>query len=185
MRNTYKPFACGLVAHPVIDLCLRLRAEPGFAADQVERVMLRVHPLVMDLTGKRTPGSGLEGKFSVFHAAAVALIDGAGGEREFSDARVRAPEVAALRGRVEATVDPGCRRTESEVTITLHGGRVLTAATATPLGSLENPMSDMALGEKFLSLAAPVLGAESAAGLLRDAWRLPEQDALDWVAAAG
>lgn len=182
MRNTYKPFACGLVVHPVIDLCLRLRATPGFAQEQVERVALRVHPLVLDLTGKRAPTSGLEGKFSVFHAAAVALIDGAGGEREFSNARVQAPEVAALRGRVDATVDPACRRTEAEVTITLRDGRVLNAATATPLGSLENPMSDAALGEKFLGLAAPVLGAEGAAELLAAAWRLTDQADLGWIA---
>ncbi|HEY4249824.1 MAG TPA: MmgE/PrpD family protein [Roseomonas sp.] len=181
MRNTYKPFACGLVVHPVIDLCLRLRTEPGFAVEQVETVALRVHPLVMDLTGKRAPSSGLEGKFSVFHAAAVALVDGAGGEREFSDARVRDPAVVALRGRVEATVDPACRRTESEVTITLRDGRRLNAATATPLGSLENPMSDAALGEKFRGLAAPVLGADAAARLLGEAWTLADQADLGWV----
>ena len=33
-------------------------------------------PLVLELTGKPTPVTGLEGKFSVFHSAAVALIDG-------------------------------------------------------------------------------------------------------------
>mgnify|MGYP002624016546 CR=1 FL=1 len=168
MGNTYKPFACGLVVHPVIDCCLRLRAAPGFSAGAVERVRLRVHPLVMDLTGKREPGSGLEGKFSVFHAAAVALLDGAGGEAQFSDARVTAPEVVALRRRVEAVVDPACGRTEAEVAVALRGGGAeeLRAATAAPLGSLANPMPDAALGAKFLDLAAPVLGARPAERLL-------------------
>ncbi len=183
MRNTYKPFACGLVVHPVIDLCLRLRAEPGFAVEEVERVRLRVHPLVMDLTGKAEPTSGLEGKFSVFHAAAVALLDGAGGEAEFSDARVRAREAMELRRRVEAVVDMTCRRTEAEVTVMMRGGVELRASTATPLGSLGNPMSDDALSAKFLGLAAPVLGGEPAVGLLDDAWRLPAQENLGWIAA--
>ena len=183
MRNTYKPFACGLVVHPVIDLCLRLRAEPGFSAGEVERVRLRVHPLVMDLTGKKEPTSGLEGKFSVFHAAAVALLDGAGGEAEFSDARVRASEVAELRRRVEAVVDEACGRTEAEVVVAVRGGAELRASTATPLGSLGNPMSDDGLGAKFLGLAAPVLGGEVAARLLGDAWRLPTHGDLGWIAA--
>jgi 2-methylcitrate dehydratase PrpD len=183
MRNTYKPFACGLVVHPVIDLCLRLRAEPGFSAGEVERVRLRVHPLVMDLTGKKEPTSGLEGKFSVFHAAAVALLDGAGGEAEFSDARVRASEVAELRRRVEAVVDEACGRTEAEVVVAVRGGAELRASTATPLGSLGNPMSDDGLGAKFLGLAAPVLGGEAAARLLGDAWRLPTHGDLGWIAA--
>ena len=183
MRNTYKPFACGLVVHPVIDLCLRLRAEPGFAVEGVERVRLRVHPLVMDLTGKAEPTSGLEGKFSVFHAAAVALLDGAGGEAEFSDVRVRAREVVELRRRVEAVVDEACGRTEAGVVLAMRGGVELRASTSAPLGSLENPVPDDALSAKFLGLAAPVLGGEPAAGLLDHAWRLPAQENLGWIAA--
>ncbi len=183
MGNTYKPFACGLVVHPVIDLCIRLRAEPGFSVGAIERVRLRVHPLVLDLTGKAAPASGLEGKFSVFHAAAVALLDGAGGEAQFADARVRAAEVVELRQRVEASVDQACRRTEAEVVVTLRDGREVRASTTTPLGSLENPMSDAALGEKFLGLAEPVLGGPAAARLLDNAWRLPAQRNLDWIGA--
>jgi 2-methylcitrate dehydratase PrpD len=183
MGNTYKPFACGLVVHPVIDLCIRLRAEPGFSAEGIERVRLRVHPLVMDLTGKTEPMSGLEGKFSVFHAAAAALLDGAGGEAEFSDARVRDADVVALRRRVEAAVDETCRRTEAEVVVEMRGGHELRASTATPLGSLANPMSDDALSAKFLGLAEPVLGGETAARLLGNSWRLPAQADLGWLSA--
>jgi 2-methylcitrate dehydratase PrpD len=183
MRNTYKPFACGLVVHPVIDLCLRLRAEPGFSAWEVERVRLRVHPLVLDLTGKKEPASGLEGKFSVFHAAAVALLDGAGGEAQFSDERVRARKVVELRRRVEAVVDEACGRTEADVVVAMRGGAELRASTAAPLGSLGNPMPDDALGAKFLGLAEPVLGGEAAARLLGGAWRLPDQNDFGWIAA--
>lgn len=182
-RNTYKPFACGLVVHPVIDLCLRLRAEPGFAVAGIERVRLRVHPLVLDLTGKTEPGNGLEGKFSVIHAAAVALIDGAGGEAEFSDARVRAKDVVRLRRRVTAVVDETCRRTEAEVIVDMRDGGEFRATTATPLGSLENPMADDALGAKFMGLAAPVLGEAAANRLLGNAWRLPSQQDVGWVGA--
>ncbi len=181
LRNTYKPFACGLVVHPAIDLGMRLRAEPGFAVDAIEEVRLRVHPLVMDLTGKREPVSGLEGKFSIFHAAAVALVDGDGGEAEFSDARVLAPEVVAMRRRVTAQVEPGFRRTQCEVVLRMRDGSERRAETTTPLGSLENPMSDDALGRKFLGLATPVLGAERAAALLARAWDAPLQPGLGWL----
>src|SRR3954447_14829576 len=59
--NTYKPFACGIVLHPAIDAAVQLRNENGLKADQIERVELRVHPLVLELTGKKTPQVGLEG----------------------------------------------------------------------------------------------------------------------------
>lgn len=181
LRNTYKPFACGLVVHPAIDLGMRLRAEAGFALDAIEEVRLRVHPLVMDLTGKREPTSGLEGKFSIFHAAAVALVDGNGGEAEFSDARVLAPEVVAMRRRVTAKVEPGFKRTQCEVVLRMRDGSERRAETATPLGSLENPMSDDALGRKFLDLAAPVLGAQRSEELLARTWDAPLQPGLGWL----
>ncbi len=50
--NTYKPFACGIVIHPTIDAATQLRAK-GVSAEDVERVELRVHPLVLELTARR------------------------------------------------------------------------------------------------------------------------------------
>ena len=70
--NTYKPFACGVVIHPAIDGCIQLRNQYHLTADQIDKVELRVHPLVLELTGKKTPHTGLEGKFSVYYASAVA-----------------------------------------------------------------------------------------------------------------
>ncbi|MEO8679036.1 MAG: MmgE/PrpD family protein, partial [Vicinamibacterales bacterium] len=95
--NTYKPFACGIVIHPAIDACLQLRNEHTLTADQIERIDLRVHPLVLELTGKKTPQTGLEGKFSVYFAAALAIVQGSAGMRDFSDQNARNPVIAGLR----------------------------------------------------------------------------------------
>ncbi len=78
----------------------------GLTAGAIARIDLDVHPLVLELTGKTNPQVGLEGKFSVYHCAACAIIYGDGGEAQFSDARVREPAVIALRDRVKATADP-------------------------------------------------------------------------------
>ena len=59
--NSYKPFACGVVIHPAIDGCLQLRAEHDLTAQVIEAIELNVHPLVLELTGKKSPASGLEG----------------------------------------------------------------------------------------------------------------------------
>ena len=90
--NTYKPFACGIVMHPAIDAAIQLRNENKLNADQIEQVDLKVNPLVLELTGKKTPQEGLEGKFSIYHAVAVALVEGAGGEKQFSDRAVQRPD---------------------------------------------------------------------------------------------
>src|SRR5262249_2145883 len=57
--NTYKPFACGIVIHPSIDGCVQLRDMHAIAAGDVARVDLRVHPLVLELTGRMSPRTGL------------------------------------------------------------------------------------------------------------------------------
>jgi len=79
--NTYKPFACGIVSHPAIDAAIQLRNANGLQPDAIQSVDLRVHPLVLNLMGKTAPASGLEGKFSIFHAVAVALVTGRGGRQ--------------------------------------------------------------------------------------------------------
>src|SRR5881409_1037191 len=54
-KNTYKPFACGVVMHATIDGCIQLRDENKLKAENIDRVELRVHPLVQQLTSKKSP----------------------------------------------------------------------------------------------------------------------------------
>jgi 2-methylcitrate dehydratase PrpD len=171
-RNTYKPFPCGIVIHPTIDACIQLRKEPGFSAEDIRSVELRVHPLVLELTGKKTPSIGLEGKFSVYHSAAVALLRGTVGQKEYSDASVRDPEVIALRDRVTATADPGVREEEVHARLVLGSGRILSKHIEHVIGSLENPLSDRDLETKFQGQAEGLLSADAAGKLLALCWRI-------------
>jgi len=58
-----------------------------------------VHPLVLELTARKSRGLALEGKFSVYHSAAVAIIHGARVSCSNSDDCVRDPSVIGLRSR--------------------------------------------------------------------------------------
>ena len=100
--NTYKPFACGIVMHPAIDAAIQLRNENKLTADQVKAIDMKVNPLVLELTGKTTPKTGLEGKFSIYHAVAVALVEGAGGEKQFTDRAVNDPTVRGASRQSES-----------------------------------------------------------------------------------
>jgi 2-methylcitrate dehydratase PrpD len=164
--NTYKPYACGVVMHPAIEACVLLRNENHLTAGQIERIDLRVHPLVLELTGKKTPQTGLEGKFSIYYAAAVAIVEGGGGEKQFSDKLVRDPAIVALRDRVTATVESGVGEEQVRATITLKDGRKLEKFIEHVSGSVKNPMSDPALDAKFLDLSNGILPAARARRLL-------------------
>jgi len=168
--NTYKPFACGIVMHPTIDACLQLRQAHALQADQIERIDLRVHPLVLELTGKKTPQTGLEAKFSIYFAAAIAIIAGAAGVHEFSDANARNPALVALRDRVQATVDPAIKEDQVRVAMTLKDGRRLETFVEHAVGSLERPMSDADLEAKVTSLADGVLPAAAIRHVIDLCW---------------
>jgi 2-methylcitrate dehydratase PrpD len=159
--NTYKPFACGIVIHPSIDGCVQFR-ERGITSEQVSSIQLKVHPLVLELTGKKTPHTGLEGKFSVYHSCAVGLIHGRAGEHEYTDAVVNDPRVIALRDKVVAQVDDAIAEDAAELVLTTIDGAVHRIHVQHAVGSLAKPMTDQQLRDKFLDQAAATIGMDAA-----------------------
>ena len=169
--NAYKPFACGIVIHPSIDACAQLRAQ-GVKPEEVKSIELRVHPLVLELTGKKTPQDGLQGKFSVYHGCAVGLIFGRAGEEEFSDHIVRREDVVSLRDKVQAVVDTSVREESVYVTAHLNDGRSVKVHVEHAIGSLQKPMTDADLESKFRDLSDPILGATRVNDILKTCWSL-------------
>lgn len=169
--NSFKPFACGIVIHPSIDACVQLR-EQGVQAEQVERIELRVHPLVLELTGKKEPADGLAAKFSVYHGCAAGLLFGKAGEAEYADAIVQRPDVVALRRKVQATVDPAMDEAAVHACAVLADGRRIEVHVERAIGSLQRPMSDAQLEAKFHDLSDPVLGRARSDRLIAACWAL-------------
>jgi 2-methylcitrate dehydratase PrpD len=183
--NTYKPFACGIVIHPIIDGCIQLRNEHGLRAADIESISALVHPLVLELTGKKTPQVGLEGKFSVYHSAAVAIIHGAAGEDEYGDDVVSNPEVIGLRDRVTATVDKSMHEDQTRITIRLKDGRSLEKYVEHAIGSLDRPMSDADLNRKFRAFTGGILSDAETDRLLKLSWDIGKlADAAEVARAA-
>jgi 2-methylcitrate dehydratase PrpD len=160
--NTYKPFACGIVIHPSIDGCVQLRDQHGVKPDQIEKVLLKVHPLVIELTGKKTPQKGLEGKFSVYHSCAVGFLFGKAGEHEYSDEVVQSPAVIAIRDRVEAVIDENMDEAAADVTVITKDGKTHHVLVEHAIGSLERPMTNEQLKAKFMDQAGSVIGQAAA-----------------------
>ena len=169
--NTFKPFACGIVIHPCIDGCAQLRAQ-GITPEQIASLEIRVHSLVLELTGKKEPADGLQAKFSVYHGCAAGLMFGRAAEEEFSDAIVTRPDMVALRRKVVATVDDSIDESAADLTAVLTDGRRVHLRVEHAIGSLQNPMTDAQLEAKFHGLSDAVLGAAQTSELIRAAWAL-------------
>lgn len=182
--NSYKPFACGIVIHPTIDGCIQLRDELGDRVNRIAKVKLRTHPLVLELTGRRSPKTELEGKFSVYHCASVALLHGDGSPTAFTDEIVNDAQVVALRDRVEAEANPACHVASVDIEVTLTDGTTLTRHVERSIGSAEVPLTNEQLDAKFTRQSALVVGEAVTRNLLRTAWSLDGLDDAAKVARA-
>ena len=180
--NTYKPFACGIVIHPAIDACAQLK-ERGVVAGQVERIELKVHSLVLELTGKKEPQDGLQAKFSVYHGCAAGLTFGFAAEDEFSDEVVMRADMVALRRKVVATVDDSIDEASADACAVLKDGSRVHVFVAHAIGSMQNPMTTALLEAKFHGLSDPILGAAQASELIAACWAVGQASSLAGIVA--
>lgn len=166
LRNSFKPFPCGIVIHPIIDACAQIHDDmqrEGLEFEDIEAVHARVHPLVLELTGKKEPQDGLQGKFSVYHGGACGLVFGKATPSQYEDGVVQDPQVIAVRDRIQAEVDGALAADETRVVVTMRGGRTLEKHVAHALGSMEVPLDERRLQEKFLDQCRKVLGEDAEA----------------------
>jgi aconitate decarboxylase len=161
LRNSFKPFPCGIVIHPVIDACEQLHGEmvkQGLDVHKIKAVTAKVHHLVLELTGKKTPKDGLEGKFSVFHSGACGLLLGKATPAEYEDSVVNDAQVIAIRDRIHAEIDPSLGADQARVTVVMEDGQQMEKYVEHAVGSVEVPMDDAKLESKFVDQCSAVLG---------------------------
>src|SRR5215475_1290234 len=177
-ENTYKPFPCGIVNHPTIDGAIQLHDEFHPSPDRIVAVRLHVAPLVLDLCNQQNITKGLQGKFSVYHGAAVGLVRGKAGLQEYTDAAVNDPSVKAVRERATAVGDPTLTEDQARIEVEMADGTVLTRIVEASIGNLARPLSDRQLDAKFRDQAVLALPASRVEDVLASCWRL---DALSNV----
>jgi 2-methylcitrate dehydratase PrpD len=173
LRNTYKPYPCGIVIHPIIDACLELRAAHGLDAAQIESVAIAASPGAMALCNNRAPKNEMQAHVSLHHWVAVCLIRGTVRIQDMdTETAVKNPALMAFQDRVEATLDPERAADSAEVTITTTDGRRYTSRIEHGIGSAVRPMTDADLEVKFAGMAEPVLGETRTRTLMAQCWDL-------------
>jgi 2-methylcitrate dehydratase PrpD len=168
--NTYKPFPCGIVNHPTIDGAIQIHHEHHPAPESIVAVRLRVAPLVLDLCNQTNITKGLQGKFSVYHGAAVGLVRGKAGIQEYTDAAVNDPAVKRVRERATAVGDSSITEDQAHIEVELTSGEKLKCFVEKSLGNIHRPLTDAQLEAKFLDQAVPAIPLAQAQELLEQCW---------------
>ncbi|MFZ7104697.1 MAG: MmgE/PrpD family protein [Peptococcaceae bacterium] len=157
MNNSYKPFACGIVTHPGIEAGINLKNFHNINPADIAEILIEVHPLVLELTGKETPKNQLEAKFSIYHCVAAGIIFGKAGEAQFADNIVLREDVLTLRKKITAEINNALKEDQTILHVKLKNGRTIEITVEHVIGSKDKPMTNSDLEEKFIELTSGIL----------------------------
>jgi 2-methylcitrate dehydratase PrpD len=172
--NGYKPYACGVVLHPIIDTTIGLAKGSGIAPEDVKSINITANAKAVIITGVANPKTGLKSKFSITHSAAVGYIDGTAGRAQFSNERALADDVVALRDKVNVATDDNLEADQARGVVTSNSGETFEFVTEHATGTTDCPMSDEVINVKFMANAEPIVGAERAGQICDMVWKSDE-----------
>lgn len=168
--TSVKPYPSGVVGHPGMDAMKTLVIEHGIEGEDVDRVIIRTGPNVINPGPLRIDHAttALEGKFCVPFQMVAIILRRTAGLSEFSDEFVGSEECQMLQRKVEAMLDPeiaalGKGRIVFEIELWTRDSRCYIQRSEDHYrGGPRNPLSWGELGEKFCDCAARVLTRERA-----------------------
>jgi len=124
--------------------------------EDVEEIEIETGPVAFTSAGIREPKIGVEGKFSLWFLAALALTEGNVTLDKFTDEKVNDPRLVNLRRKVNATLvrelGLGAR-----VIVRMKDGIQYKGFKATPKGSPEDPLSLEEIKTKFRDASKPAI----------------------------
>ncbi len=162
-----KSFPCCGSTHPVVRAMLALRMR-GLHPEDVDSILMTVHPRRLPHTNNPSPKTPLEARFSIQYVAARTLLDGAPRLHHFEGRSHLEPDVRALMRKMTVAAYPSqaggdghdeCNEFEADVTVLTHGGDQLEANAPHALGrGGGDPMTNDELWTKFSDCAGRSLG---------------------------
>lgn len=150
-----KKYPVCYAAHRVIDGVLDLKREHGFAASDIRNITPTLSSVTASVLHAHRPQTGLQAKFSIEFACAMAAKDGLFGLPQVTDEQVQRADIQALMERVQVNiVEPGC---PIEPGFALHDGVKVELVDGT---QLDSGAIRFALGHAKLPLPADGITAK-------------------------
>jgi 2-methylcitrate dehydratase PrpD len=171
-----KPYPCGVLTHPTIDLMLKLITEHDIKPEDIDAVKVYAGTNILKPIRYPIAANHLQAKFSLPAALAMIALERKAGKREFSDEFVSSAPMQAMQRRISTELDPdieklGFDKMRSRITIRLKNGRTVEGwADERYRGGPENPLSDADLEAKVRSCCEGVLNERGQSILIETAW---------------
>ncbi|WP_305984121.1 MmgE/PrpD family protein [Roseibium sp. MMSF_3544] len=172
-----KPYPCGVLTHPTIDLMLRLVTDADIAPETIRGVTVHAGTNILKPIRYPIAANHLQAKFSLPAALAMIALARKAGKREFSDEFVESEAMQAMQRRIRTELDQeieaqGFDVMRSRITIELNDGTEVAGwADERYRGGPENPMSDAELEGKVRSCCEGLLDGPGQDRLIETAWK--------------
>ena len=131
-------------------------------------------PIVFELCMKKDLKVGLEGKYSIYHAAAIGLVRGRASLDEFLDEVLADAELLRIRNLTVPRSNRAIRADEVIVRVTMLDGTEFTKHVEHAVGNLERPMTDADLEGKFRDLANRVIAPSESERIIKMCWEFDQ-----------
>jgi 2-methylcitrate dehydratase PrpD len=167
-----KPYPCGVLTHPTIDLMLKLVTEHNVKPGDIEKVTVYAGTNILKPIRYPIAANHLQAKFSLPAALAMIALARQAGKREFSDEFVGSDSMQAMQRRIATELDLeieklGFDKMRSRISIRLKDGRSIEGwADERYRGGPENPLSDSDLEDKVRSCCDGLLDNERQSQLI-------------------
>jgi 2-methylcitrate dehydratase PrpD len=175
-----KPYPCGVLTHPTIDLMLKLVSEHDVKPNDIDAVTVYAGTNILNPIRYPIAANHLQAKFSLPAALAMIALARKAGKREFSDEFVASASMQAMQKQITTQLDPaieklGFDKMRSRIVIQLKNGRQLEGwADERYRGGPENPLSDADLEAKVRSCCDGVLEEHHQSALIDSGWSVTQ-----------
>ena len=132
--------------------------------DDIQEIRIETGPVAFTSAGIKEPKIGVEGKFSLWFLAALALAEGNVCLEKFTDQKGNDPGLISLRKKVKADLVRELKF-GARVEVRMNDGTEYKGFRATPKGNPANPLSLEEIERKFEGMAKQFL-SEKDNGLL-------------------
>lgn len=172
LQNGFKWFPSILASHSAIQATLDIVTKHDVRPADVTFIINETYSTVKSHFSNKAVDTPMGARVSVPYCVAIAAIDRAVGQAQFTPERVSDPAVQDLLARTETMANPELTnlypdKFPARVTIGLISGRTLTETRYFPKGDPQAPLTPAEIEEKFVSNAAPRIGDAAAQEVVR------------------
>jgi len=180
----FKPYPCARQLHAGVEGLLRLIQQYSITPSSIEAIELSVPTAVASLVNRPASSTNRaamlgSGQYVMAVTAIRGRMDLTSFDREFLENREVESLIRKVKVKDEIELDRYFPQSwPGRVKVIMADGRSPVAELIIPKGESDNPMSVQELEEKFLNLAAPLLGDAGARAVIREVDALPERESL-------